>query len=49
MISYFEPTEESFTATVEFLGDGSFVMLNLFRLKDVPDFANIPSSNRTHR
>jgi hypothetical protein len=23
MISYFEPTEESFTATVEFLGDRS--------------------------
>ncbi len=42
MESYFEPTEQSLTDTVEFLGDGPFVMLNLFRLRDEPDFTNHP-------
>ncbi len=42
MQSYFEPTEQSFNDTVEFLGDGPFVMLNLFRLRDEPDFSNHP-------
>jgi hypothetical protein len=42
MVSYFEPTNESFVSTIEFVGDGPFVMLNLFRLKDVPDFSNHP-------
>lgn len=42
LVSYFLPTNESFGATIEFLGDGPFVMLNLFRLKDVPDFSAHP-------
>lgn len=42
MVSYFLPTNESFGSTMEFLGDGPFVMLNLFRLKDVPDFSAHP-------
>lgn len=42
MDSYFEPTDQSLNATIEFLGDGPFVMLNLFRLKDVPDFSKHP-------
>lgn len=42
MVSYFEPTGESFAAATAFMGDGPFVMLNLFRLKDVPDFTNHP-------
>lgn len=42
MVSYFEPTNEAFTAAMEFLGDGPFTMLNLFRLRDVPDFSGYP-------
>ena len=42
MVSYFLPTSESFGATMEYLGDGPFVMLNLFRLKDAPDFSAHP-------
>lgn len=42
MVSYFEPTEASLGATLDYLGDGSFVMLNLFRLRDVPDFSAHP-------
>ena len=42
MTSYFEPTSESFVSTIEFVGDGPFVMLNLYRLKAVPDFTKYP-------
>ena len=42
MDSYFVPTGQSLTDTVEFLGDGPFVMLNLFRLRDEPDFTDHP-------
>lgn len=41
-VSYFLPTGDSFTAALEYMGDGSFVMLNLFRLRDVPDFSKHP-------
>jgi len=39
---YFEPTDESLQAVMDFLGDGPFVMLNLFRLREVADFSAHP-------
>ena len=39
---YLEPTDESVATTIASLGDGPFVMLNLFRLRDEPDFETHP-------
>ena len=39
---YLEPTDESVATTIASLGDGPFVMLNLFRLRDEPDFSKHP-------
>ena len=40
--SYLEPNDAAVGAVVDSLGDGPFVMLNLFRLREVPDFATYP-------
>jgi hypothetical protein len=39
---YLDPTDASVGTTLEFLGQGRFVMLNLFRLREVPDFTKHP-------
>jgi hypothetical protein len=39
---YFEPTDESLHEVINFLAEGPFVMLNLFRPRTVPDFSAHP-------
>jgi len=39
---YLQPTDESMRGVVDFLPDGPFVMLNLFRLREAPDYSKHP-------
>ncbi len=40
---YLQPTQESVLSTIQRLPDeGGFVMLNLFRLRDEPDYSKFP-------
>lgn len=41
-MSFFGPTDDSLVSVAQFLGDGPFTMLNLFRLRAVADFSIYP-------